>query len=85
MVNSFSFYNANARYCCFLFLFSVGKLSKVGSDGGNADTNPVSDVKLGEELPNCGVKDPCTGNNFPVHLFSGFQNKEGPKICVSGK
>lgn len=34
---------------------------------------------------NCGVKDGCAADAFPVRLFTGNENKEYPKICVNGK
>ena len=43
------------------------------------------DDKVGIELPNCGIKDGCGLNSFPVHLYTGRENKDGPKICIGGK
>lgn len=42
-------------------------------------------LKRGIEAPMCGIADGCGGEAFPVHLFTGVTNTEGPKICVSGK
>lgn len=42
-------------------------------------------LKIGEELTNCGVTSECTDGAFPVHLFTGLQARELPKICVNGK
>jgi len=33
---------------------------------------------------NCGVATDCGVNAFPVHLHSGTENYELPKICVNG-
>lgn len=66
----------------------VGKLTAsvaVKGVAGAAAASGQEGVKLGEELPNCGVQAACGAGAFPVHVFSGVQNKEGPKICVSGK
>ena len=43
------------------------------------------DLKRGQEAPRCGVKDGCGPDSFPVHIYTGIGNTEGPKICVSGK
>lgn len=61
----------------------MGKLSKI--EVKKADVGEKSNLKVGEELPNCGVKDTCGPDSFPVHLYTGKGNSEGPKICVSGK
>ena len=42
-------------------------------------------LKRGQEAPRCGIKDTCGTDSFPVHIYSGIGNSEGPKICVSGK
>lgn len=57
----------------------VENKKKVDSAQGKAD------FKLGEESTNCGVTSQCTDGAFPVHLFTGLQAKELPKICVNGK
>jgi len=33
---------------------------------------------------NCGVATDCGVNAFPVHLHSGIENFELPKICING-
>ncbi len=62
---------------------SVGKLGKI--EVKKAEIEDSKSMKMGEELPNCGVKDGCGPESFPVHLYSGKGNSDGPKICVSGK
>ncbi len=78
-----------------LFHISVGEISNVNhpnvinAAAAPAAAAPVapaqSNVKMGEELPQCGVKDACGADSFPVHMYSGKGNSEGPKLCVSGK
>ena len=65
----------------------MGDVEKVEVDKAAAkDPKPGNpNVKLGEELPNCGVTDGCNTESFPVHLYTGKGNSEGPQICVSGK
>ncbi len=69
----------------------MGELTKIDLDqaldagGGAAQPPPDPNVKVGEEQPQCGVKESCSPDSFPVHMYSGKGNTEGPKICVSGK
>ncbi|KAI0215994.1 hypothetical protein LSAT2_031940 [Lamellibrachia satsuma] len=66
----------------------IGKLNteplKIASQDVPKDA-AASMVKVGQELDKCGVKDNCGTTAFPVHLYTGKGNSEGPKICVSGK
>jgi len=32
----------------------------------------------------CGVATDCGGSAFPVHLHSGIENFELPKMCING-
>ena len=50
-----------------------------------AEVPAESNVKVGEELTNCGVKDGCGPEAFAVHVFTGMGNSQGPKICIGGK
>jgi len=54
-----------------------------------ADAKPAtgvdSAVKVGAELPNCGVAKACAASEISVQLYTGLQNKDPPKICVNGK
>jgi len=40
--------------------------------------------KPGSEYPNCGAPKTCSDDEFSVHLYTGTQNKDVPKICVDG-
>ncbi|XP_076066967.1 protein O-linked-mannose beta-1,2-N-acetylglucosaminyltransferase 1-like isoform X2 [Oratosquilla oratoria] len=42
-------------------------------------------MQIGEILPNCGLDRVCPPNHFPVHVYSGKNNLDMPKICVAGK
>lgn len=42
-------------------------------------------IKLGEDLLNCGMKSACPGSSVAVHLFTGVRATELPKICINGK
>lgn len=45
----------------------------------------VQPLKIGEISPNCGLPKSCGEEEFSVHLYSGVDHKDEPKICVDGK
>lgn len=55
---------------------AVGKLSHFVVDEVNPD-------RLLES--NCLIAKQCGPAAFPVHIFTGYQNTDPPKLCVSGK
>lgn len=59
-----------------MLVYSVGKINHFVIEELNSKTAP--DLY-------CGVTKDCGSDAFPVHLYSGFQNSEAPKICISGK
>lgn len=65
--------------------FLDGKIDNANSKKKSDSEKGKSELKVGEELANCGVTSPCTDDAFPVHLFTGVQAKEFPKICINGK
>ena len=67
------------------FVLVVGVLKRVEIEEDGADVPLPPGLKAGEALPHCGVTSKCDSNHFPVHIYSGKGNSEGPKICVSGK
>ena len=52
---------------------------------------PTSDVKkegnivTGTSIKNCGLPEMCKENEFPVHVYTGKDKDDEPKICVDGK
>ena len=44
----------------------------------------VQEIRLNDSVANCGVTTNCGADAFPVHLYTGFENFELPKICVNG-
>ncbi len=52
-----------------------------------AEVNVISQNKMaiGNQLKNCGMKEPCKTNEFAVHVYNGKDDKDEPKICVDGK
>ncbi|UJR23354.1 hypothetical protein I4U23_026366 [Adineta vaga] len=52
---------------------------------------PTSDVKkdgnivTGTSIKNCGLSEMCKENEFAVHVYTGKDKDDEPKICVDGK
>jgi len=42
-------------------------------------------VPHGTASSNCGLSRSCSPDEFPVHLYSGKENVNGPRICINGK
>ncbi|XP_023218568.1 protein FAM3C-like [Centruroides sculpturatus] len=42
-------------------------------------------IKIGDIVPNCGLKLPCKDNEFSVHIYTGKDHNDQPKLCVDGK
>jgi len=56
-------------------------------DAGNRPKHGGADnivLRPGFEYANCGANKTCGDDEFSVHLYTGTQNKDPPKICVDG-
>ncbi|CAF1025761.1 unnamed protein product [Adineta steineri] len=42
-------------------------------------------ISIGSSIENCGLPHTCKENEFPVHVYTGKDNNDEPKICVDGK
>lgn len=42
------------------------------------------EFKIGSVLPNCGMPKPCDGEMLPVHLYTGRDHNDPPKLCING-
>ncbi|CAF2720777.1 unnamed protein product [Rotaria sp. Silwood2] len=49
------------------------------------EVNREGKIAIGKTVNNCGLIDTCTENEFPVHVYTGKDNNDEPKICVDGK
>ncbi|XP_073998522.1 protein O-linked-mannose beta-1,2-N-acetylglucosaminyltransferase 1-like isoform X2 [Rhodnius prolixus] len=47
--------------------------------------NSQSDIRISEIYPNCGLKRQCPDDSFPVHIYTGQDKNDRPKLCVQGK
>ncbi|KAK2188800.1 hypothetical protein NP493_121g04006 [Ridgeia piscesae] len=67
----------------------IGKLNTepLQSASKDVEAHPAAgpQVKVGSLVDKCGVSVSCGTTAFPVHLFTGKGNSDGPKICVNGK
>jgi hypothetical protein len=61
----------------------VGKITAVKF----AEVNVISQnkMKIGSQVKNCGMKESCKANEFPIHVYNGKDDKDEPKICVDGR
>jgi hypothetical protein len=51
----------------------------------NSDINKGEKIAVGTSIKNCGLPEMCKENEFAVHVYSGKDNNDEPKICVDGK
>ena len=49
------------------------------------DVNQVGKLTIGAAVKNCGLPETCKQNEFSVHVYTGKDNNDEPKICVDGK
>lgn len=42
-------------------------------------------LKIGNLSTNCGLPEPCSEEEFAVHLYTGKDHKDEPRLCVDGK
>ncbi len=50
-----------------------------------AKINDHNQIVVGEIKKNCGLPEPCPFGEFPIHVFTGINDKDEPKICVDDK
>jgi hypothetical protein len=51
----------------------------------SSDINKGEKIAVGNSIKNCGLPEMCKENEFAVHVYSGKDNNDEPKICVDGK
>jgi hypothetical protein len=78
---------------CFLFAvllnntFSldnlVGKLTPLSFP--QMEVNKEGKIVIGTLIENCGLTEMCKNDEFPIHVYTGKDNNDEPKICVDGK
>jgi len=63
----------------------VGHLHEEVIPAGVKEKGIQPPQSIDTESKNCGVPTDCAADAFSVRLYTGFQNKQGIKICVDGK
>jgi hypothetical protein len=61
----------------------VGKITPLTFPTG--EINKEGKIVVGSSIKNCGLPDTCKDNEFAVHVYTGKDNNDEPKICVDGK
>ncbi|CAF2618163.1 unnamed protein product [Rotaria sp. Silwood2] len=49
------------------------------------EVNKEGKIAIGTSIKNCGLLEACKENEFAVHLYTGKDKNDEPKICVDGK
>uniref|UniRef100_A0A0A9WLM6 Alpha-1,3-mannosyl-glycoprotein 2-beta-N-acetylglucosaminyltransferase n=1 Tax=Lygus hesperus TaxID=30085 RepID=A0A0A9WLM6_LYGHE len=43
------------------------------------------EIRVSEIYPNCGIRYICPEETFPVHIYTGQDKDDQPKLCIQGK
>ena len=46
---------------------------------------PADKIMVNEVVENCGLEESCKENEFAVHVYTGKNEADYPKICVDGQ
>lgn len=63
----------------------TGFLNALRADTEYERVHVVPAVSVGERIPNCGLPQPCLEDTFAVHIFTGKDHHDQPRLCVDGK
>lgn len=63
--------------------FAVGVLTQISFPA--PEINKDDKIAVAASINNCGLTEKCSDNQFPVHVYTGRDNNDEPKICVDGK
>ena len=44
-----------------------------------------SEIVTNKFVKDCGLRVPCNAGEFAVHVYTGKDQKDEPKICVDGR
>jgi hypothetical protein len=61
----------------------VGQITPLSFPTG--DISKEGKIAVGSSIKNCGLPETCRENEFSVHVYTGKDNNDEPKICVDGK
>ncbi|XP_014248464.1 protein O-linked-mannose beta-1,2-N-acetylglucosaminyltransferase 1-like [Cimex lectularius] len=57
----------------------------ITTDDYNTKELLSDEVRISEIYPNCGLQYTCPDNTFPVHVYTGEDKDDQPRLCVFGK
>ncbi|CAN8018111.1 unnamed protein product [Ixodes persulcatus] len=63
----------------------TGFLNALKVDTEYETVHIVPAISVGDRVPNCGLQDPCSEDSFAVHIFTGQDHHDQPRLCVDGK
>ncbi|CAN7983085.1 unnamed protein product, partial [Ixodes pacificus] len=63
----------------------TGFLNALKVDTEYETVHVVPAISVGDRVPNCGLQDPCSEDSFAVHIFTGQDHHDQPRLCVDGK
>lgn len=64
-------------------LLPVGIITPVKT--GDMHVNSQDQIVVGSILKNCGLREECKSDEFAVHVYTGKNDQDEPKICVDGR
>ena len=47
--------------------------------------NSQEQIAVANVVKTCGLREECKANEFAVHVYTGKDDKDEPKICVDGR
>lgn len=47
--------------------------------------NSIDRIVVKSVVKNCGLREECKADEFPIHVYSGVNSDDEPKICVDGR
>lgn len=63
----------------------TGFLNALKVDTESEIIHVVPAILIGDRVPNCGLPEPCAEDSFAVHIFTGKDHHDQPRLCVDGK
>ncbi|CAF1001251.1 unnamed protein product [Rotaria sordida] len=63
--------------------FPLGRITPLSFP--NMEVNKAGKIVVSKTVENCGLFQTCKENEFAVHVYTGKDNNDEPKICVDGK
>lgn len=83
-----SFYNDTEQHRQVMNVQNL--FEKSANDGfdkmrGSESKNRQSAFQKSDVVPNCGMKETCSSDTFPIHVYTGKDHNDTPKLCINGR